>query len=462
MDASIRIDNFRSIETSIFNIHSGLNVLVGPNGSGKTNILHALKFMSNVVASGASLAMGKAGGPARNFKRGCSDMHFTVATDFPSALYKGRQAIFHLLWNVSLGINEKDNMTYISHESIRILAKPANGDAEAVLSIEVARTAAGGVRTKFFLADADILTKKLLATSYWVTRNSTKAAMFNAVRREVADELRKVRGLPHDSSILEIFSPIGFDVRRLHRDLLALDEYNIQPDVARIASDPLPMATMGNDGAGVSQVIYALETAQFRRFATRSSLSDPYSAADRLADYGFRSMLSKNNPLEEISENLKAAVVSLDAIGTDIDRSTGRRFVVFRSGSYTFRPEEVSDGTIKWLCLLVALYVPRSRVVLLEEPENFMHPWMQQRFIQLAREQTKKNRTSVFFSTHSVTVLNALKVSELLVARKTNGGTQVEAVLDRDEVQKVLNESNFGLGDFWVSGGIGGVAGETQ
>jgi predicted ATPase len=116
---------------------------------------------------------------------------------------------------------------------------------------------------------------------------------------------------------------------------------------------------------------------------------------------------------------------------------------------------------MKWLCLLVAMYVPNSRVILLEEPENFMHPWMQQRFISIVREQAKKLNISVIVSTHSVTILNSITLKELLLVYQTEGETHVESVKDQKEVQKVLDKTSFGLGDIWVSGGIGGVVGST-
>jgi predicted ATPase len=67
----IQVRNFRSIRDSTIELRPGLNVLIGPNGWGKTNLLAALKFIRDVLTSGVALAMGKAGGPPHNFYRGC-------------------------------------------------------------------------------------------------------------------------------------------------------------------------------------------------------------------------------------------------------------------------------------------------------------------------------------------------------------------------------------------------------
>ena len=129
----------------------------------------------------------------------------------------------------------------------------------------------------------------------------------------------------------------------------------------------------------------------------------------------------------------------------------------FESGDDDFYPEEVSDGTVKWLCLLVSLFVPFSKVYLLEEPENFLHPWMQQRLIAIMREQAKANNTIFFVSSHSATILNGVHPEEILIVRNGPNGTELSAIQNLDEVREALRQSDFHLGDLWVSGAIGGV-----
>jgi predicted ATPase len=127
-----------------------------------------------------------------------------------------------------------------------------------------------------------------------------------------------------------------------------------------------------------------------------------------------------------------------------------------------FYPEEVSDGTIKWLCLLVSIYVSSSRIYLLEEPENFLHPWMQQRLISTMREQAELTKTIFVLTTHSSTILNATRLEEVFVVTPGDMGTRVQRIADREEVANVLTDSAFGLGDLWVSGAISGVPGSDD
>jgi predicted ATPase len=105
----------------------------------------------------------------------------------------------------------------------------------------------------------------------------------------------------------------------------------------------------------------------------------------------------------------------------------------------------------------VSLFVPFSRVYLIEEPENFLHPWMQQRLIEIMREQAKQNKTIFLLSSHSATILNAALPEELQIVRQSEEGTTLSAMTNINDIHNVLSKSDFHLGDLWVSGAIGGV-----
>ncbi len=50
MITSIRLQNFRSYEDSAFEFESGTNIIVGPNASGKTNLLEAVYYVCSIGA----------------------------------------------------------------------------------------------------------------------------------------------------------------------------------------------------------------------------------------------------------------------------------------------------------------------------------------------------------------------------------------------------------------------------
>src|SRR6266496_727469 len=49
---SIRISHFRSCSNTIFKPHDDLSCLIGPNGSGKTSVLHGIRLLRNIFSLG--------------------------------------------------------------------------------------------------------------------------------------------------------------------------------------------------------------------------------------------------------------------------------------------------------------------------------------------------------------------------------------------------------------------------
>ena len=61
-ETSYFVNGFRSLIDFHITLRPGLNVLVGPNGSGKTNFIEFLDFLDATVKAGASTAVSTAGG----------------------------------------------------------------------------------------------------------------------------------------------------------------------------------------------------------------------------------------------------------------------------------------------------------------------------------------------------------------------------------------------------------------
>jgi predicted ATPase len=69
MITRLKVDGFRSLSRFDMVINPGLNILVGPNGSGKTNIVSFLQFLSYLTTNPLSDAIAKAGGAGAVFQK---------------------------------------------------------------------------------------------------------------------------------------------------------------------------------------------------------------------------------------------------------------------------------------------------------------------------------------------------------------------------------------------------------
>jgi predicted ATPase len=112
----------------------------------------------------------------------------------------------------------------------------------------------------------------------------------------------------------------------------------------------------------------------------------------------------------------------------------------------------LSDGTLKFLCLIAILVSPDPPpLICIDEPEIGLHPdW-----IELVAElmQAAASRTQLIVATHSPQIVARLDAEQVIVTEKENGETRLKR-LQRQELGKWLNE--FNLSDLWLAGHFGG------
>jgi predicted ATPase len=122
-----------------------------------------------------------------------------------------------------------------------------------------------------------------------------------------------------------------------------------------------------------------------------------------------------------------------------------------------FSAAEVSDGTLKWLAILAALSTQQATVFVLEEPENFLHPWMQHALLRLARSQALSRGGAFIITTHSTSLLSACQPTEVITVESFGGNTRVRRLRSLREVQRLMTTAAMSLGDLWVDGSLGAV-----
>lgn len=115
---------------------------------------------------------------------------------------------------------------------------------------------------------------------------------------------------------------------------------------------------------------------------------------------------------------------------------------------------QLSDGTLRYMCLLAVLCDPEPRpLVCIEEPELGLHPDIIPYFADLLNDASE--RTQLIVTTHSDFLVDALtdQPEAVLVAERDEEGTHLNR-LDSHELKRWLEA--YRLGDLWISGQIGG------
>ncbi|GAA4317197.1 AAA family ATPase [Compostibacter hankyongensis] len=461
MYINIEIENFKSIVSTKLELQKGLNILIGQNGAGKTCTLYSLKFIKDILTKGVGLAMARGGGPSRIYHRGKRKITFRIKLDYGERVINSRKRDTTCYWTLSVEQKGREKIATISYEGISIDCE-IGGNIENVLNIEIDRKNVDKPISNFKL-NTTVAGKDILD----IRRNRfdrKKEYLFENMRVHIEGILAKLKK-NGDKSLLSILWLEDRSLAKLFSFFSSLNEYNIIPERARQATEQLPYSKMESNGFGISEVIYALEKRNFHKL---SIVNEIYDIDDYefpiFRDYyfgsGFMTRKDRKNiesAFGRINRELSAAVKPISNVSVKIDNSTGRRYVVFNTSKNTFYPDEVSDGTIKWLCIVTSIYVGFSNIYLLEEPENFLHPWMQQKLIQIMRDQAHESDTIFLLTSHSITLLNGCNPNEIRIVESTKDGTKIKSIEEEEEITGFLKNSDFRLGDLWVSGGIGAV-----
>ena len=128
--------------------------------------------------------------------------------------------------------------------------------------------------------------------------------------------------------------------------------------------------------------------------------------------------------------------------------------IFFTEGDISIPATRLSDGTLRYLCLLAILYNPNPPpLVCLEEPELGLHPDIVAGLAKHLR--TASERMQLIVTTHSDILIDALSDTpeSIVVFENEDGATRMNR-LDADELSVWLEK--YGLGQLWTRGQIGG------
>jgi len=154
-------------------------------------------------------------------------------------------------------------------------------------------------------------------------------------------------------------------------------------------------------------------------------------------------------------EKLKDADESIEDFSTKVLGGTIQLFLHYSGLKSPVPATRLSDGTVRYLCLLAVLCHPAPPpLVCLEEPELGLHPDLLLGLADLLVEAS--HRMQLIVTTHSDVLVDGLtKVPEAVIVCEKRNGSTVMGRRTSDKLAKWLKE-DYGLGQLWRSGEIGG------
>jgi len=157
----------------------------------------------------------------------------------------------------------------------------------------------------------------------------------------------------------------------------------------------------------------------------------------------------------KIIENLKKFYPKIENYTVRILGGSVQLYIHEENLKKPISAKRLSDGTLRYLCLLAILCHPEPPpLICIEEPETGLHPDILPTIAELMKDAA--TRTQLIVTTHSDILVSAFSdmPEAVLVCEKDEDGTHFKR-LEADKLKSWLDE--YSLGDLWLKGEIGGT-----
>jgi len=444
MITKIEVDGFKSLKDFDLKLKQGVNILVGPNGAGKTNIILFFEFLSNLLEHQVGNAVSYAGGAGSIFQKiGRDSYNDTIKGKIHGSFEESTKKWVAYEYGFEIKISfEKDNVFYTKQHIKARLSNSFSADPDILDD-----TRKWDVDILFRYNESEKVPEVTVGN---FDKFKLRFIVSDSKKQKVSEALKDFlmgNNLLYNSSIKTVSFVIQ-SLSKLYIDLKGGETFNIVPSKVRELEDSATPPGINKDGSGLATTLYAMKK-------NRSYKTIPY-------DMFYMNESPKNyNPqlLDKIVKYLKAANSTINNLSVENDPFNNRLAVKIniKTGNYeSLLPlSSMSDGTIKWLTLITAILTSKT-IFSIEEPENFLHPWMQAEIVKIMRNhlEEKKHKSFVLMTTHSESLLNQANPEELIVVNLANGKTNTHRVCEVESVKEEISKSGFGLGHFYFSNAL--------
>lgn len=206
----------------------------------------------------------------------------------------------------------------------------------------------------------------------------------------------------------------------------------------------------------VTRALSGTSVFQLSPFQCRTSgVSTPNAVLERhgenlpgAADHLRRNDADAWKNVQVAMRSILPGLISIEIVHTE-DRRLALQFRE-RGLGRAWNAREVSDGTIQALALLIALYDQRTPLLVIEEPENSVHPWILRQLLDLVREVPRKQ---IVLTTHSPVLLNYVDPAIVRLISMHGGRSRIRPLLDASpEIQDLVLSGELTLFDAYDSG----------
>lgn len=402
----INIKNYRSCVDTKFAPAKTLSVLIGPNGSGKTNVLSAIRLLQTLCVA----------------------------------------------------------------RSRRFQGQPLNGPVcELRTEFDVDGVAITHVARMNIVTNDKNLDDILACKEYWLIPGESsrrkKIAVPSSLLYEIVQEKSGIpdgdmrRGISH---LFEFVGRWGVDQRAfatLERVIRFVSRitYYIASQFTNPASCPISFEVESDASRRLGISIAGHKKFLFDVYKEYREKSEKYHLFMSLVGPGGMKLIESLG-FEEIKTSSSNYSVITGAKVVMRDKTNLLVVPSFEISGNTLSPSQLSEGTFKTLALVFYLVSDESSLLMIEEPEVCVHHGLLQSIVELISDYSKEKQ--IFVSTHSDSVLDTVEIDSVFkVSRSRESGSVVTSIRRGMKGRELAALRHYlandgSLGEYWKHGDL--------
>jgi predicted ATPase len=395
---SIRLKNFFSFQDTTIILEPGANILVGINGSGKSNLMKAIRLLREGIS-------------------GSEDILQRLILDewggFDNISFSGKEVNFiQLSFEIDHKIASQHgfSFTHTIRYDINIHKLPATGN--------------------YYLKERLYQVKDNQPDFVFLDFNNGNGVIQERVEDDKKSKNKLIRYDDYNGRELvlgKVFDSERYSaanaIRKMLADITVYDYFDTTPS-SRIRKPILPTsnARLSPNGSNLAQVLNTIKI------------------QDKKTDRTIRDLLNQvNSNFVDYNFNFIGGNIELMLEEGGLNRA--------------IHVSHISDGTLRFMCLLSVLLNPRrGQLICLDEPEVGLHPDMILTIAEAIKEAGSQSQSLI--ATHSEQLLNRFDLQEIRIVEKNDqNSTEVVTYTDADFADWY---DTFLPGQMWRAGDLGG------
>jgi predicted ATPase len=194
-------------------------------------------------------------------------------------------------------------------------------------------------------------------------------------------------------------------------------------------------------------ILYPLNIRSMKNSQTLRRDEIPKEDGSNIASVYHTIYLKEGKIPEEIYNPLSMVFPKIDVRPHITD--DGRVMIKFFEDGLELLPPNTSDGFYKILTVLIAIYL-KPPLLIIDEIENSLHPST----LELILDTIKIGDTQTIITTHSPVVVDMTELSNIILVEKEQGESKFKRIKDPEKIREFLIEKGITFSEGWIYGDL--------